>query len=305
MKYNELESEQKMHVNGVLAQFMDNFIRNNLTWTPEQMYVALYEEISEQHKKGYYGCSMYVDGEWTTPYYVGNAWITSEDAKEYILDKFNKKYEKNKKLARVKAPMVERLRFGFWWEKDRFYDISWGLKDKYNFEKTEIVENAKEIPWSIEHVEKQLQAEYGKNLKDVLMELSESPIEKQFFEEWLKRYYSNRNNPALIPEVCGTRKKFICYRDENEQYMLEHMPHSEMVNVRYDFAIINHKKQKLLLIELDGHPYHASKKQRINDSVKRAVATNAGWQMNVVTGTQIAQDINAVFHMMEEYFGCE
>ena len=35
-------------------------------------------------------------------------------------------------------------------------------------------------------------------------------------------------------------------------------------------------KQKMLFLELDGHDYHKTKDQRINDSIKKAIATNEG-----------------------------
>lgn len=58
----------------------------------------------------------------------------------------------------------------------------------------------------------------------------------------------------------------------------------------------------MLLIELDGHDYHKTKDQRINDSIKRIIATNNGWQMNVITGSQIHRDIDEVFNSMKEFF---
>ena len=36
MRYEELGSEQKMHVNGVISKFMDNYIRNNLIYIEKQ-----------------------------------------------------------------------------------------------------------------------------------------------------------------------------------------------------------------------------------------------------------------------------
>lgn len=302
MKYEDLGKEQKMHVNGVLSKFMDNYIRNNLIWTPEQMYVALYKEIDAQHRNGWYGCQEMVNGEWIFPYYEGNLWITTSDAKEYIIKKFEAKYVKNNKLARRDSPLVERARFGLKWDKELFYDINWGLKDGSNFEKTYLVENNNMIPWSIAHVEHELMTKYKKNIMTVLLELSKSPIEKKFYEEWLSSYYNNKKNPAMIPEFCGTRRMFYCYRDVKGRYSFEMSEDCVAVNVRYDFAVINYNKQKKLFIELDGHDYHKTKDQRINDSMKRCIATNEGWQMNVVTGTQINQNVRGVFNSMEDYF---
>lgn len=302
MRYEELGSEQKMHVNGVISKFMDNYIRNNLIWTPEQMYAAFYKEIDAQHRSGWYGCKQMVNGEWIFPYYEGNSWLTTSEAKDYIMQKFATKYVKNNKLARKDLPLVERARFGLKWDEQLFYDINWGLKNGYDFEKTDIVENNDMIPWSILHVEYELMTKYGKNIATVLSELSKSPIEKIFYEKWFSLYYVDKRNPALIPEFCGTRRMFYCYRDIHGRYSFESSENCVAVNVRYDFAVINYSKQKMLFIELDGHDYHKTKDQRINDSIKRTIATNEGWQMNVVTGTQIYQNVQAVFDSMKDYF---
>lgn len=300
MKYEQLSSKQKMHVNGVISKFMDNYIRNNLIWTPEQMYSALYKQVMAEHKRGWYGCKQLVDGEWIFPYYEGNLWLTTCEAKDYIMKKFEVKYIKNNKLARKESPLVERARFGLKWDDKMFYDINWGLKNGSDFEKTNVVENNDMIPWSIEHVEYELMTKYGKNIRTVLSELSNSPIERKFCEEWFSLCYANKKNPALIPEFCGTRRMFYSYK-VNGRYSLQPSEYCSTVNVRYDFARINYNKQTKLFIELDGHDYHKTKDQRINDSVKRIIATNEGWQMNIITGTQIYQNIDIVFDSMKNY----
>lgn len=47
----------------------------------------------------------------------------------------------------------------------------------------------------------------------------------------------------------------------------------------------------MLFLELDGNDYHKTKDQRINDSIKRTIATNEVWRTNVITGTQIYQNV--------------
>ena len=177
--------------------------------------MALYKEIDTQHKNGWYGNKQMVNGEWIFPYYEGNSWITTIDAKDYIMKKFETKYLKNNKLARKDSPLIERARFGLKWNAQSFYDINWGLKNGYDFERTDIVENNDMIPWSITHVEYELMTKYRKNIMTVLLELSKSPIEKIFYNEWFSLYYNDKRNPALIPEFCGTRRMFYCYRDIN------------------------------------------------------------------------------------------
>ena len=302
MNYEELDSRQKCHVNGVLSKFMDVYIRNNLIWTPEQMCVAFLEKIKDEHESGNYGVLHYENGKYTEPYRIGSEWLESEEAKTYILSKFTAKYNKNKKLARKDSPLIERLRFGIRWEDSKFFDINYGLKNGSDFEKTDIVENLTLIPWSIEHVENELKDKYIIDLKYVLDLLCESPIEKIFYERWMERFYIDKRNPALIPELCGTRNMYYCYKDLSGRYSFEYSNKAKSVNVRFDFCVINYKKQKMLLIELDGHDYHKTKDQRINDSIKRSIATQNGWQLNVITGTQIHQNIDGVFDMMEDYF---
>lgn len=124
------------------------------------------------------------------------------------------------------------------WDDDYFFDINYGLKEGFNFEKMDIVETNYLIPWSIEHVEYELQQKYSKTLINVIENLSKSPIEIKFYKEWFKRYYKNNKNSALIPEFCGTRHMFYCYKNGNE-YTLKHSFDYKPINVRFDFAVIN------------------------------------------------------------------
>lgn len=100
MKYEELESSQKNHVNGVLSKFMDVYIRNNLTWTPEQMYVDFLKKIKDEHKNGNYGALAYQNGEFIELYKIGSTWLETDEAGVYILNKFTVKYNKNKKTCK-------------------------------------------------------------------------------------------------------------------------------------------------------------------------------------------------------------
>lgn len=302
MKYEELCSKQKQYVNGVVSKFMDTYIRNHFVWTPEQMYLELYKEIKKRIKEEEKRNIEFVDDEFRISDLKYDLWIVSYDAKEYIMEKYKKKYNQNNKLARKDSPLVERARFGIDWGKN-YYDINWGLKNNnFDYEKANIVENNDMIPWSIEHVEYELMKKYNKNLENVLSELSTSYIEKKFYEKWLSMYYNEKKNPALIPEFCGTRQRYWCYKDNKDLYFLNSGKDRMWVNVRYDFAVINYSKQKKLLIELDGYQYHMSKIQQNHDSIKRSIATNNGWQMNVITGIQIKDDIYEVFDSMDDFF---
>ncbi len=90
-----------------------------------------------------------------------------------------------------------------------------------------------------------------------------------------------------MPEVCGSKIQFYCYKDKSNIYYSDFKDGRTPVNVRYDFGLINFKKQKMILIELDGHDYHEAKPDRKNDSVKRTIGVNDGWQVLVFTGSKV------------------
>ncbi|RAP26645.1 hypothetical protein C2W64_01361 [Brevibacillus laterosporus] len=303
MNYNDFSIEEQHHINGVIAKYMDTYIRVKLVWTPEQMYCDLLEQLKAEHATGWYAYKSKVDGEWVFPMKQAQLWMVSDDGRDFIISRFTAKYERNKKLARKKAPICEIVRFGLRWEEMKNFDIGYGLKENgtngYSNEKTEIVENTELIPWSVTHVENELREKHGTCLKDCLISLSTSPIEKMFYEYWLEHFY-HPDNPAIIPEIYGERHHYSCYKlDDN--YSLRFSLNSKTVNVRFDFAIVNFHKQTKLLIELDGHDYHKTFEQRNNDAIKRTIATNNGWQLNVITGTQINRDIEGCFDAIKNF----
>jgi hypothetical protein len=104
------------------------------------------------------------------------------------MNKFNGKYEKHKVLARKKAPLTDRIRLGHRWDSLNFYDISYGLKNYADYEKADIVEKSELLPWTIEHVNQQLKSKFSKDLYQVLVDLSKSEIEINFYNYWV-RYF--------------------------------------------------------------------------------------------------------------------
>lgn len=311
MNYSEFNQPQKWYVNGVLAKYMDTYIREHLIWTPEQMYHDLINYLTSNHKKGWYGKKTYIDGEWVFINKAEELWLVSKDAEAHIMEVFTRKYKKNLKLARTKGPLIDRLRFGYRWDDNLFYDINYGLqKGSHNYKKTDIVEGETLIPWTIEHVNAELSG-YDIDLPTVLTKLSRSPIEQLFYKHWLDKYYSlDHSLPALIPEICGTRAMFWAKKYRDTYYLKtsdiprklwsdDHIPRS--VNIRFDFVIINWYKQKMLFIELDGHEYHKTVEQRSQDAIKRSIATNHGFQLNVYTGTQINRNIEACFDSIKNF----
>jgi hypothetical protein len=314
MEYQDFSQEQKWYINGVLGKYMDTYVRDHLIWTAEQMFHDFIDYLSSFHKKGWYGKRYYKNGVHSFPNKEEELWMVSKDAEEYILSRFQKKYEKNFKLARKKGPLIDRVRLGYRWNDDNFFDINYGLyKGSHNYKRTDIVEGESLIPWTIEHVNSEL-AGYNTDLKNILDSLSTSPIEKMFYEHWIENYYKkDKSLPAIIPEVCGTRSFFWTEQCNGHYYIKQSdIPEKERrifktksVNIRFDFLILNWYKQKMLFVELDGHEYHKTVEQRSKDAIKRAIATKYGFQLNVITGTQINRNLKACFDSINEFLSID
>jgi hypothetical protein len=317
-----LNQAQKHRYSGLIGSFMDLYIRRNRVWSIEQVLEEFNNKIN--NKYGYYnkserslekikldsekydgsGCSDFEDYELLK-------WILSPEGQEVTLSRIIKKFGKDKELASTVSPLVEKLSFGFWWDKTSHFEISFGRLDNKRSDpmKSSDLKGIKYVPWSIEHLEIELDKYYQCNLLDVHALLCESPIEKQFVEFWQENFYRNKNNPALIPEVCALKGKFWCYEYDGRTFAtwneIPEDAHEDDVrpkSFRLDFFINNVKKQKNSFIELDGHEFHKTKPQRIIDSIKRNHVSSLGIPLNVFTGTQLTQNIEACFQQMGDIF---
>ena len=309
MEYNSLGNRDKNYINGKISQFMDAYIRQYKVWTPEQALEAFVEKLAEIVGKEAFN-KQYENGMviWTSE--VADTWLLSDESRTLAYVRMNKKYEKDKPIARANSPIMERVRFGYSWEKSKFFDISFGLKDGFNFIGTEDLKKYPFRPWTISHVEQALNQIYGISLPDVFRLLSVSHIEQAFYEYWLENYYSEKENPALIPEVCGFRAKFYYYEYDDKIYSsFSEMPHepifpeAKSVNFRYDFFVSNCKRNKAVLVELDGHEFHKTKPQRIIDSIKRNEAAKLGLPVIVLTGTKLQEDMASCFSSINDILG--
>lgn len=114
MEYPQLDKRHINHLNGRLSQFMDAFIRQNKVWTPEQMYSVLFEKIEDEISNGHFiyeTIDNYVS--WTAEPAI--RLLNTEKGRQFALERFQKKYKKDKPIADRKSPLVERIRFGIFW----------------------------------------------------------------------------------------------------------------------------------------------------------------------------------------------
>jgi len=306
MDYSDLDKKEKNYINGKISQFMDAYIRQHKVWTPEQMLESFIEKIEDLVKQGNFN-KRYEDSTFVWSSQLADEWIISKKGRSLSFERMKKKYKKDKPVARANSPIVERVRFGFSWDKSKFFDISFGLKDGYNYIETDDLKKYPFKPWVIKHVEQQLDEHYGIDIPHILKQLSTSPIEKQFYKYWLDNYYSDKDNPSIIPEVCGFRAKFYYYEYLGKVYATrKDIPEEaecrdvKSKNFRYDYFISNTKKKKAALIELDGHEFHKTKPQRIIDSIKRNEAATLGLPVIVFTGTKLNENIDSCFASIDD-----
>ena len=104
--------------------------------------------------------------------------------------------------------------------------------------KQKILKSTPFKPWIIKHVEQQLEERYSVDLPSILKLLCTSPLEKQFYEFWLSKYYPNKDNPSIIPEVSGFRAQFYYYECYKKFYSMR----SEIPE---DAKIFRYKTKKL------------------------------------------------------------
>ena len=311
IEFFEFKKTQQNFLNGKISQFIDAYIRLHKVWTPEQLHHDFLIEMENQIKSGYYlpdeNRPITEDNlEYLESRLIAIKWLITENGKSLALARIFKKYKKDKSIANRKSPIQERIRFGIKKDKKKYFDISFGLKDSFKFHKTSELEKLKVLPWSIEHVNKELLEKYNCDIKHCLTILSNSHLEKIFVEYWKNHYYE-KENPAIIPEVCGFRNQFYYYTYKDDVYtckseILEEIESNvSPVNFRYDFLILNFKKQKIAFIELDGFEYHKSRKQQTIDSIKRNNSSNNGVLLFTFTSKRIIEDIENVFKELDEY----
>lgn len=305
LNYSELTTKHKNHLNGRLSQFMDAYIRQHKVWKPEQMHLELFELIEDEINKGIFVRNNATN--WTSEPAI--KWLNTVEGKQFVLERFQKKYEKDKPIADRKSPLIERVRFGLKMDNTQFFDINFGLKGGYNFIETDVLMKLIANPWTVKHVNDELELKYNLDLVTCLNNLSKSHLEKLFIEHWINHYY-HIDNPAIIPEVCGLRELFYyceykgnIYKTRNDipKYYSDAYIFAKWKNFRYDFLLANFNKQKIAFIELDGFEYHKTREQQTIDSIKRNNASSLNISLFTFTSKRIMEDLNSVFVELSDY----
>lgn len=308
MNYSDLIKKEQNHLNGKIGKFMDDYIRLNQVWNPKQMYQDFMQKVEDEIKQDSYTVFLagYPPGGLSMEKAV--KWLLSDSGREFVQSRMRSKYEKERDTAYQRKSIIVRVRCGKKWDKNKFYEISYGMKTLTGYMPMSEFKKLSDIPWSVGFVNKEL-TKRGKSLTEILQQLCESPLEQKFFQHWLENYYKE-DNPALIPEVCGFRSYFY-YFEHNENFYgnWEEIPGTPQEkwtkvkyhNFRYDFVLINYKRQKIGIIELDGFEHHKTRKSQIIDSIKRNQAMKLKCDLFNFTSKRINEDIESVFKEIEDY----
>jgi len=308
MKYSDLIKKEQQHLSGKIGKFMDDYIRRHQVWNPKQMYQDFMLKIEDEISQDLYTIFIkdYPPGGLSMKSAV--IWLTTNNGRELVLTRMINKYEKERDVANRRKPIVEKVRFGKKWDSNQFYEITYGMKTSVGYIPMTEFKKLSDIPWSVGFVNMEL-SKIGKSLEEILIQLSESPLEQKFYKYWLENYCRD-DIPALIPEVCGFRTSFYYYEFNDNFYgKWEEIPGSreekwsgvQYHNFRYDFVLINYKRQKIGIIELDGFEHHKTRTAQTIDSIKRNQAMKLNCDLFNFTSKRINEDIDSVFKEIEDY----
>lgn len=314
IEFESFEKIQKNFLNGKISQFMDVYIRKNKVWSSEQIQTFFWEKINTEIKNGDYIINTEHEHliskenkEILNKKLEAINWLNTENGKKFSLYRFNLKFQNSKIIADRKSPIIDKLCFGLKWNKNLFFEINYGRKGKYSYLDTKELEKINVTPWTIKHVNLELEEKYNCNIFNCLELLSTSYLEKRFVQHWKDNYAFEDNIPAIIPEVCGLTSKFYYFMYKDNIYtlkseILEDITEKiKIVNFRYDFLVVNFKNQKIAFIELDGFENHKTRSQQTIDSIKRNNASNNKIVLFTFTSKRIIEDINSVFKELENF----
>lgn len=306
MEYNNLDPKIKQAVNGTFNQFKDVFIRKNKAWSRNQLLEEFMQHAKakiEEYNRNYAG-KVFTNMPAPKNPIPACEWILSNEGKKHILEISNKEHVKYKEIAERKSIYTSRLRFG---DKRNYYDIKYGLKNVNSLIKIEDYQKLDSTPWTVGHINSQLNLNYNLNLEKCLQQLSTSYIEQIFANYWIKNFYHSSSNVALIPEVSGLDEPFWYYQTQSGIYSNpKDSPEygkliAKNINFRFDFMLINVERQKVALIELDGFDFHKTKEQQTIDSIKRNKVSKLNIPLFIYTSEKVTTKIDDVFSELREY----
>jgi len=306
MTYNELISYEKSYLNGKVSVFIDNYIRTHKVWTPQQLTDDFIVQIKNELGNDKF-IHTYVDPKRPNLNFAKCLkWAIGTEGEKWVLSKSEKKYEKDADIAKRDRPIAERIRFGDKRSK-QYFDVNFGLKGSSGHDRmtTEELRKVNHKPWTIVHIDSELNNKYGTKLDEVISSLPMSAAETIFYKHWLENFYNNSANPGLIPQINTFRSGFYYYIYKGDIYnnyqdldLPIHSDGVESIAYHFDFAIINFSKQLAVLIDVED--FETKEELAIREIRKRA-AKEEGFDYLDISPSEITKDIQGVFDKIDNY----
>lgn len=305
MKYSDLPLKEKQTINGKIAQFMDVYIRKNQVWLPEEMLNAFLADISQQHHSGYWYNS--IDPVRSNIIKNSLTWILSIEGQAHIMRMIVVKHDKDKDIAVRENPLAERIRFGDW--PDFFFDISYGLKGKSGHDRmtTEELRKVDTIPWTLLHVNHELQKKYGKDLIEIYKKIPFNHYELDFHSFWFKNFYADEF-PALLPRINSFRSQFgyieyngKMFKDFKDTGLDWYEPNIHFRRFKYDYLLINTKMQRSCFIDIITDTFPTTKEDKKLKSLKREAAYDNQLDYLTVKQSSVKGDLAKCYESLSVY----
>jgi hypothetical protein len=307
MDFGDFSKFEQNFLNGKLGVFADKYVRMRIVWTPEQLADDFFQHIADELVANIIYLENFNDNRRPGFNPIRSMeWLSSAAGHHWILTKATVKYNKDKDVAQKGSPIAERVRFG-----DRgtklFFDINFGLQgaNSYNRVSTEEYRNIGLVPWTIKHVNHELQTKYGTDLKSILYNLPLNSSMVDITEHWLEQYYGDENNPALLPLLKTFRSPFYYYIYKGKYYASadslgedRFTPDSQSYQYGFDLCVLNFKQQQGVIFDIKD--FLADEK--LLKVVLKQVAKEAGVNYHAVSPDDLGTNADRFFKKYANYF---
>lgn len=307
MDFGDFSKFEQNFLNGKLGVFADKYVRMRVVWTPDQLADDFLKHIEKELVDDIIYLQNFNDNRRPGFNPIRSMeWLSSAKGHAWVLNKATIKYNKDKDVARKGSPIAERVRFG-----DRtikmFYDLNFGLQgpNSYNRVSTEEYRNIEFIPWTIKHVNHELQTKYATDLKTILYNLPLNSYMVDITEHWLANYYNDENNPALLPLLKTFRSSFYYYVFKEKYYASAESlgeqrfsEESQYYQYGFDLCVLNFHQQQGALFDIKDF----AEEGRALKIILKQIAIEAGVNYHAVNPDDVGTNADQFFKSYKNYF---
>ncbi|KAA8485385.1 hypothetical protein BDE36_2066 [Arcticibacter tournemirensis] len=307
MDFGDFSKFEQNFLNGKLGVFADKYVRMRIVWTPEQLSDDFLKHIEDELVADIIYLQNFNDNRRPGFNPIRSMeWLSSRRGHTWVLNKATTKYNKDKDVARRGSPIAERVRFGDSGTK-MFYDINFGLQGPNSHSRvtTEEYRNIDLNPWTIKHVNHELQTKHGTDLKTILYNLPLNSSLVDITDHWLGNYYYDENNPALIPLLKTFRSTFYYYVYKGKYYASAESlgedrftPDSQYYQYGFDLCVLNFHQQQGAVFDIKDF----TEEERPLKIILNQLANEAGIDYHAVSPNNLGVNADHFFTTYQNYF---